>query len=205
MRDDCFSEADVVKEPGFPAALDAARAGSEWAWTAIYRDLSPMVFRYLRAHHAPDAEDLMGDVFVQVVRRLSSFSGGERDFRAWVMTIVRNRLIDEWRRVSKHAISFTPDDPRQAEADWGDPEDEAMRRFSCSQVRVILDRLSVDQRDVLFLRVFAGLSVEETGRVVAKTPGAVKALQSRALAAIQRALSREAVTLPGSVTLSGAR
>jgi RNA polymerase sigma factor (sigma-70 family) len=185
----------VLGQLGFPSVLDAARGGAEWAWAAIYKDLSPAVLRYLRAQRAPEAEDILGDVFVQVVRRLPSFTGDERDFRAWVMTIARNRMIDVWRRASKDPTSCLPEDLLTAESDWGDPEDEALRRFSSSQVRSILELLSPDQRDVVFLRVYAGLSVDQTSQVVEKTPGAVKALQCRALAAIQRAISREAVTL----------
>lgn len=68
----------------FPSVLDAARTGAEWAWTAIYRDLSPAVLRYLRARGAREPEDVLGEVFLQVVRSISHFSGEEHDFRAWV-------------------------------------------------------------------------------------------------------------------------
>ena len=63
----------------FPGTLAAARIGSEWAWTGIYRDLAPAVLGYLRARRAHEPEDLTGEVFLQVVRDLPRFQGGERD------------------------------------------------------------------------------------------------------------------------------
>ena len=68
----------------FPGTLDAARAGAEWAWAAIYRDLAPAVVGYLRARRANEPDDLAGEVFLQVVRDLPRFQGGEREFGAWV-------------------------------------------------------------------------------------------------------------------------
>lgn len=185
----------MVAEAEFPLVLAAARTGAEWAWTAIYRDLSPLVLRYLRARRAREPEDLLGEVFVQVVRNLPTFKGSEREFRTWLLTIARNRVIDEWRHDRRNPYDLVPDDILTAAGGVGDSEDDAMRQLADQRVRAIIDRLSPDQRDVLFLRVFARLTVEEAARVLGKRPGAVKALQLRALAAIRRAMSREAVSL----------
>jgi RNA polymerase sigma-70 factor, ECF subfamily len=55
--------------------------------------------------------------------------------------------------------------------------------------------LTPDQQDVLGLRIIAGLSLEETARLLGKRVGAVKALQHRGLEAVRRRLEREGVTL----------
>ena len=183
-----------IDEHDFPSALAAARVGAEWAWALIYRDLSPQVARYLRAHEAPEPDDLVSDVFVQVVRGLPSFEGSHDEFRAWVLTIARNRLVDVWR-----GQRCRPVDPASHELErgsWlgGDSEAEAMRNLGDSEVRDVVSRLSPDQRDVLFLRVLVGLSIQDVAAVVGKSPGAVKSLQSRAIGAIRRKISREAVS-----------
>lgn len=186
----------VVSETDFPSVLAAARLGAEWAWTVVYRDLSPTVLRYLRAHGAREPEDVLGDVFVQVVRKLHDFSGDERDFRAWIFTIARNRLTDEWRRDGRRPVDYVTDEVLAGCAtDVGNTEDEAMRRLAEQRVRSVIDELSPDQRDVLFLRLLAGFTIEEVAAVVGKRPGAVKALQARGIAAIRREISRKAVTL----------
>jgi RNA polymerase sigma factor (sigma-70 family) len=185
----------MFSEAGFRSIIEGARGGADWAWTALYRDLSPVVLRYLRAHRAHEPEDVLGEVFVQVVRQLPSFVGEERDFRAWVLTIARSRLIDEWRRACRNPVDCTPDDVLAACAETVDAEEDTLRPLADEHARAIIERLSRDQRDVLFLRLFAGLTVAEVAGVVGKSTGAVKALQARGLAAIRRATSREAVTL----------
>jgi RNA polymerase sigma factor (sigma-70 family) len=178
----------------FERVLRAARLGEEWAWAAIYRDLSPFVLRYLKAHGACEPEDLLGEVFVGVVRKVGAFDGREADFRAWVFTIARNRLTDEWRRRRRDpcqpVIADDLEDLRGSAA-----EEDVSERDAIRHVVSVIERLSTDQRDVLFLRIVAGLTVEEVARVVAKSPGAVKALQVRGLEAIRREISREAVSV----------
>ena len=57
-------------------------------------------------------------------------------------------------------------------------------------------RLVVDeQRAVLLLRVLADMSIEDVAKTLGKRPGAIKALQRRALAAVKRELARKWVTL----------
>ena len=57
----------------FDEVLAAARAGAEWAVTALYRDLHPPLLAYLRAVEPTDAEDLASDVWLGIGRNLSAF------------------------------------------------------------------------------------------------------------------------------------
>lgn len=178
----------------FHSILTAARAGAEWAWGAIYRDLGPAVLRYLRARNVPEAEDVLGEVFVQVVRHVDGFEGSEGDFRAWVFAIARNRVIDEARRRGRHPVDPVETDVLIGNADSGDVEQDALTVLSRSEVRSLIESLTPDQRDVLLLRFFGQLTAEEVGRVLGKNTGAVKTLQVRALAAIRRELTRQGVS-----------
>lgn len=179
----------------FDSILAAARVGAEWAWTAIYRDVAPAVLRYLRARNVPDAEDVLGEVFVQVVRHVGGFEGSEVDFRAWVFAIARNRVIDEARSRGRHPVDPVETDVLVSSASTGDAEEDALTALSRSEVRSFVEALTPDQRDVLLLRFFGQLTAEEVGRVLGKNTGAVKTLQVRALAAIRRELTRQGVSL----------
>jgi RNA polymerase sigma factor (sigma-70 family) len=178
----------------FPGTLEAARTGAEWAWAGIYRDLAPAVLGYLRARRAHEPEDLTGEVFLQVVRDLPRFHGGERDFRAWVFVIAHHRLVDEGRRGARRPVDLEPDVAAVASG-AENVETQVIESTAAAGVRRIIDRLPPEQRDVLLLRVLGDLTVEEVARAVGKSPGAVKALQRRGLAAIKRALAEECVPL----------
>jgi RNA polymerase sigma-70 factor (ECF subfamily) len=178
----------------FPSVLVAARTGAEWAWTRLYRDLAPSILRYFRCYSADDAEDLLGEVFLQLVRDLPGFSGGEDQFRAWVFTIARRRLVDTWRRQGRRREDLSSDHPRFASTGFEEIEEDVLKRLSGQRVRSVLARLTPAQRDVLFLRIIAGLSISETAEVLGNTPGGVKSLQVRGLEAIRRVLPEEAVS-----------
>ncbi len=172
----------------FESTLLAARAGADWAWAALYSSHAPGVLGYLRARGAPEPEDLLGEVFLQVVRDLPSFEGGERDFRAWLFTIAHHRLLDDRRRRGRRPAAPTSVEAIVAAGPVGDLEEEALERLDEERVRAMIGGLSADQQNVLLLRVLGGLTVEEVARALGKRPGAVKALQRRGLRAIERQL-----------------
>jgi RNA polymerase sigma factor (sigma-70 family) len=177
----------------FSGLLAAAKDGDEGAWKALFDDLAPVVLGYLRANGAPDAEDVLGETFLQVARDISGFEGEEPGFRSWVFTIAHHRLIDARRRSARRPVELTPEPPEPDEP-AEDAAHEALARIGTERVRWILEALSEDQRAVLLLRFVADLSVEDVARIVDKRPGAVKALQRRGLAAAKRLLARKGVS-----------
>jgi RNA polymerase sigma factor (sigma-70 family) len=178
----------------FTSLLESARQGSEAAWQELYNGLAPVVLGYLRANGAPDPEDVLSEVFLQVARDIATFDGEERGFRSWVFTIAHHRLIDARRHSARRPIDLSPDPPETGErAD--DAADEALNRIGIEEVNRVLGTLSDDQRAVLLLRIVGDLSIEDVAKAVGKRPGAVKALQRRGLAAVKRELTRKGVTL----------
>lgn len=179
----------------FPQVLAAARLGAEWAWTALYEDLAPSIRGYVRARRATEPDDLLGEVFLQVVRDLSGFDGGERELRTWVFTITHHRLLDARRRETRRPVQAVPDGALEHAGDVGDVEDDAITGLTVARVRELVGRLSFDQQDVLLLRLFGDLTAPEIGEIIGKRPGAVKALLRRGLAALRREISKEAVSI----------
>jgi RNA polymerase sigma factor (sigma-70 family) len=178
---------------GFDEVLAAARAGAEWAWERIYGDLAPSVAGYLRAHGASEPEDVAGEVFLQVVRGLDGFEGGEAAFRAWVFTIAHRRCVDDVRRGARRPVRLVDDEVLERAAGWGgDVHEDAAAHLDETAVREAILGLPGDQRSVLLLRILGDLTIEEVARAVGKRPGAVKALQRRALRRMERAYPFEA-------------
>jgi RNA polymerase sigma-70 factor, ECF subfamily len=181
-------------EQRFESVLSAARTGAEWAWGELYREHAPAVLGYLRARRAPESEDLLGEVFLQLARDLPSFEGDAGAFRAWVFKVAHHRLLDDIRKRRRrpqvervHALHEL--------GGAGDAEEDALTALREQQLAKLIARLSPDQQSVVLLRVIADLTVEQVAAVIGKRPGAVKALQRRGLAALERELSKEGVTL----------
>jgi RNA polymerase sigma factor (sigma-70 family) len=178
----------------FNSLLESAREGSEAAWQELYSGLAPVVLGYLRANSAPDPEDILAEVFLQVARDIATFEGDERGFRSWVFTITHHRLIDARRLSARRPVDLSPEPP-EPDGRADDAAEEALARIGVEEIHRVLGSLSNDQRAVLLLRVLGDLSVEDVAKAVGKRPGAVKALQRRGLAAIKRELTRTGVTL----------
>jgi RNA polymerase sigma-70 factor (ECF subfamily) len=170
----------------FVSILDAARAGAEWAWSRLYRDLAGPVGGYVRARGAAEPDDLVGEVFVQVARNLGRFEGDYSDFRSWVFMVAHHRVIDERRRRSRRLED--PVEEPAAPVPGGDVESEAISSIGTNRVMELLERLTGDQRNVVALRVVADLSLEQTAHVLGKRVGAVKALQKRAFDRLRKIL-----------------
>jgi RNA polymerase sigma-70 factor (ECF subfamily) len=167
-------------------ALEAARAQTPYGYHDLYTALAGTVAGYVRARGVRDAEGLTNEIFLRAFRTLESFDGDAERFRAWLFTIARNAAIDERRRARRRPVEVFDPPP---DVVGGDVEDDVLARLADERVAALLEHLSVDQRDVLLLRVIADLSVEQTADVLDKSYEAVKALQRRALGRLRRAIS----------------
>ena len=175
----------------FVPTLDAAIAGGEWAWARIYKDLAPAVLGYLRGRGASEAEDVAGETFLQVVRDIASFEGNERAFRTWVFSIAHHRLLDESRYRSRRPVDPVASEILTSAQQVAEEEEDPLGSYLVARVRRFIDRLTPEQQDVLLLRLFGALTVDEVAAVVGKRRGAVKGLQRRALVRLRKELSDE--------------
>ena len=169
----------------FPEVLAAAQVGAGWAFEVLYRDLAPAVTGYLRLQGAAEPDDLASETFIGVFRGVAAFRGDEAGFRAWVFTIGRRRLVDDWRRHGRRPLLSEDRADASREYVGGDVEEDALALMSSRTVQEVCARLPDDQRDVLLLRILADLTAEQTAAVLGKTAPAVKALQRRALTTLR--------------------
>ena len=178
----------------FGSVLSGAQAGAGWALTILYKDLQPRVLRYLFAREPDEAEDLASEVWLDVAEGIGRFRGDEAGFRAWVFTIARRRLLDLRRRTTVRKAKPVPLELLGGDRGVGDVEGEALSSLEADAALTLISSLPPDQADVILLRVLGDLSVTDVARIVDKRPGAVRALQHRALRSLARIVSREAVT-----------
>jgi len=181
------TETTVPDEFGY--LLSQARSGSTWAWSQLYARLAGPLLGYLRVRGAAEPEDLLSEVFLHMVRGLHAFEGDSQQFRSWAFTIAHRRLIDERRARSRRPVELREDLEPAVVAE--DPAVTVIDRLTDEEIIGFLDSLTPEQRDVLLLRLLAGLTIGEIARALRKTPGAVKALQRRGLLTLQEILSSE--------------
>lgn len=180
---------------GFPAVLTAAQEGDAAAFSVLWQDANPSLLRYLRVL-APDvAEDAAADTWVQVLRRLSTFRGDERAWRAWLFTTSRRRVIDEGRRRSRRPATRLSDVPLASLPTTADAADIAIEHLSTRSALAMLTALPPLQAEIILLRVVAGLDTEAVAKIVGRSPGAVRVAAHRGLRQLAQIAAKAGVTL----------
>jgi RNA polymerase sigma-70 factor, ECF subfamily len=185
-------EGAVVSTFRFDLASTVAQAqiGDQAAFDAIYERFADALFRYLyaRCGDAALAEELAGDLWVRVVERLPAFrfpSGDpEASFAGWLYRIARNLLIDSYRR-GRHTHVPLSDMLSSHEVP---PEERVIDGDDRRALRVAIERLTAEQREVLLLRFVEERSNAEVALLTGRSENAVKVMQHRALGALSRML-----------------
>ncbi|HJM88279.1 MAG TPA: sigma-70 family RNA polymerase sigma factor [Dehalococcoidia bacterium] len=124
------------------------------------------------------AEDVTQEVFLRLWRRPWSYDPGRGKFRSWLMSVTRNRSIDERRRVVRRLRQEDRDDDGMPEIPapgrFHDPQLEAVLADERRAVREAMTRLPPAQREVIELAYFGGLTQVEVAALTGEPLGTVK-------------------------------
>jgi RNA polymerase sigma-70 factor, ECF subfamily len=180
---------DLGRETSDQELLVGAQGGDTDAFGELYQRYARILFRFIYAHlnDRLDAEDLTEEVFLRAWRSIASYQEQGVPFLAYLFKIARNVLIDFYRRVGRSGGHMSIED-RSIQSLQPDPGETAITNLEHQELRSTLTKLREDYRTVLVLRFLSGLSPEETGEVMGRTPGAVRILQHRALSALRNLL-----------------
>ncbi|WP_370323988.1 sigma-70 family RNA polymerase sigma factor [Euzebya sp.] len=184
-------DADVI------AHVRDAQDGNAHAFSLLYDRYVDRVYGYCyhRVGNAQTAEDLTADVFMRALKRIDSFSWQGKDFGAWLIAIARNRCHDHFKSARfrmENPVAEVYDSPDSGPSYDARPERDLELRELQAQVHAALEQLKSEHAEVLFHRFLQGFDVEATARVMGKKPGAIRALQYRALKALAKHVDVEA-------------
>jgi RNA polymerase sigma-70 factor, ECF subfamily len=145
----------------------------------------------------PMAEEIVQEAFLSLWRSTARYDPRRGSVRSWVLRVVRNRAIDAFRRELPSTRQAGPDDwisdalPARERTD-----DEAERRSDARLVRSALDDLPRDQRQVIELAYFGGLSHAQIAAALGLPAGTVKGRMRLGLSKLRIALGEPAGVLP---------
>ncbi|MEU4681232.1 RNA polymerase sigma factor [Micromonospora sp. NPDC023737] len=160
-------------------AVEKARSGDEDAFRFLYRSLQPGLLRYLTALVGADAEDVASETWLQISRDLPSFTGGE--FRAWAVTIARNRAMDHLRRQRRRPSLPVPLQALTDLAGDADTAERAGESLGTEAALALIATLPPREAEAVLLRAVIGLDAEAAGRVLGRRAGAVRTAAHRGL------------------------
>lgn len=184
------------------ALMVAVRAGDAAAFSALYDRYADLVFsaslRILGDRQL--AEDTTQDVFIRVWQRPELFVAARGRFPGWLMSITRNRSVDELRsrgrRLRREASApadsdddLTADLPTEARSD--DPAWSAQLHDEQARVRAALREIPTEQRAALTMAYFQGLTQQEIAEALSEPLGTIKTRIRLGMQKLRRSLKDE--------------
>ncbi len=132
-----------------------------------------------------EAEDVLHDVFVEIWKRAGDFDAERGSVKTWIAMRMRSRCLD--RQKSPRVARRVPFDDSAAERQAA-PTQNPMLRLERQAVRDAMAALPAEQREVVELAYFKGLSTLEIGAAMGIAQGTVKSRLFAARDKLQRAL-----------------
>ncbi|MDX6307774.1 MAG: polymerase sigma-70 factor, subfamily [Nocardioidaceae bacterium] len=172
-------------------AQDGGRADIE----LLLQRVRVVAHRYCRARLASYpggidlADDVAQEICIAVLSALPRYRNRGKPFEAFVYGIAARKVADALRALHRHPIPIE-ELPESADVQ-PTPEDRVVMASQVATATAMLDKLPPNLREIMLLRVAAGLSAEETGAALGMTAGAVRVAQHRALTKM-RQLAAEA-------------
>ena len=166
-----------TRDQDWAALIRRVADGDQSALTELYDATSRLVFGLILrvVTDRSSAEEVLLDVYTQVWRRASSYDSKRGAPLAWLMTIARTRGIDRL-RAGKHENQYRDslDAIGEITASTDSPEADSVSAERRRLVRSALDTLSPEQREVIELAYFSGLSHSEIALKLGQPLGTVK-------------------------------
>ena len=167
--------------------IDRIAAGDRTAFTMFYDRHAARILGLLvrQLRHRADAEDILQETFQQVWRSGHQYCAQRSSPEVWLVMIARSRLLDYLRRRRPDATGSL----LQAEAPYRDPLMELARDESADRVRSALAKLPDNQRTVILLSFFTGLTHQEVAERQAIPLGTAKTRILLGIRSLRKSLS----------------
>jgi len=171
------------------------RAGDHTALAGLVERYHGPLLKFLaRMTGQPQtAEDLVQEVFIRI---LTYRGPAPERFRPWIYQIAHNLARDHFRSAAIRREVDNRSENDFEEDEMGDPQDAESLALQASdrlQVNALLERLPASQREVLVLRFYHELSLEEISTITGAPSGTVKSRLFHGLRRARRILEAEEV------------
>jgi len=168
--------------------VEQAQQGNRDALEELYLLHFDRIYSYLHMSvgNRHDAEDLTTQVFVKMLESIGKFRWRSAPFSAWLFRIAHNLAMDHFRANKRWQPEEEVPEPDPGERSAA--EEEALESIGRQSMLEMIGKLSHEQQQVLTLKFVFNFSNAEAATILGKTEGAIKSLQHRALASLQRQL-----------------
>ncbi len=146
----------------------------------LYEEYYDRIAHYVYVHigNRAEAEDIAGEVFLKALQSLKLYREQGIPMQGWLFRIAHNLMVDYLRKMDKRKT--VPLDSVELPDD-NDPADTAEKNIEFERVTQAMKQLTTEQKEVISLRFFGGLTSKEVGDILNKSDGAVREMQRNAM------------------------
>lgn len=165
----------------------AYAAGDAGAFDRLYEHYRAPLYRFiLRQVRDPvSTNDIYQQCWEKVIKGRHTYRS-KSPFPAWLFRIARNTVIDHFRRMAPAGLDEMPDLPGETSS----PEDEVLAVEEQGQLAAAIDALPLEQREVVLLRLEAGLDLAAIADITDSKPETCKSRLRYALAKLQEQMQQ---------------
>ena len=169
--------------------VERAKTGDRSALEELYLIHFDRIYSYLHMSvgNRHDAEDLTNQTFVRMIESIDRFEWRQAPLSAWLFRIAHNLAMDHFRTGRRWQPEEQPPEPDDAQQG---ADEEALDSIGRQSMLAMIEGLSEEQQQVLTLKFVFNFGNREVAAILGKSEGAIKSLQHRALASLQRQLTR---------------
>lgn len=151
----------------------------------IFREYYNKVCGYIysKVSSPQDAEDIAGDVFLKVFKKIDSFDDSKSSLSTWIFTITRNTLTD-WFRTHRSFAEIPESVDDGCSVDDAVCSAETLESFANA-----LEKLEKRERDIIILRFYSGKTLKETAEKMGISYAYAKVLQNKAFEKMKEVLA----------------
>jgi RNA polymerase sigma-70 factor (ECF subfamily) len=172
--------------PEMRALVERAQAGDRGALEELYLLHFDRIYSYLHVSvgNKHDAEDLTTQTFLKMLESIGRFRWQSAPFSAWLFRIAHNLAMDHFRAARRWQPEEDVPEPPADESTSA--EMGALESIGRKSMLELIEDLSPEQQQVLTLKFVFNFANGEVATILGKTEGAIKSLQHRALASLQK-------------------
>jgi len=171
--------------------VDRAQKGDRAALEELYLIHFDRIYSYLHVSvgNKHDAEDLTTQTFLKMLESIGRFRWQSAPFSAWLFRIAHNLAMDHFR--SRRRWQPEAEVPEPLDSEEPSAELEAMQSIGRESMLELIEKLSPEQQQVLTLKFVFNFPNGDVAKILDKTEGAIKSLQHRALASLQKQIAQK--------------